>query len=95
MRLPESGFTSNGYFVSLIMIYDLKSLAFPEALSNSNFFRLNSSKASMQLIDAPTHQALSNPRVVQVYLGRPSGEKDAEDWTARVDESGQVWILKR
>lgn len=32
-----------------------------------------------KLIDAPTQQALSDPRVVEVYLGRPSGEKHAED----------------
>ncbi|UCD71622.1 MAG: ABC transporter ATP-binding protein [Syntrophobacterales bacterium] len=32
-----------------------------------------------KLIDAPTKQALNDSRVVEVYLGRPSGEKDAED----------------
>lgn len=32
-----------------------------------------------KLIDGPTQQVLSDPRVVQVYLGSPSGEKDAED----------------
>ncbi|MBA7649320.1 hypothetical protein ES703_57117 [subsurface metagenome] len=32
-----------------------------------------------KLVDAPTTKALSDPRVIDVYLGRPTGEgEDAE-----------------